>query len=330
MGLFNSNVLDVVIGVIFVYLTLAILCTAANEWVAAVTRRRGKMLQKGIKQLLANQPTPRDNDAKGFERAFYRHPIITKMQNGERHPAYLSARNFCAVVTDIISTTEAAGPANSTPNANPETADPGNLAARAGTLPDGEVKKTLLALMQSSTRTDPDATQRAIEGWFNDGMDRVSGWYKRRTQLWTILIALALTLIANADTIHIVRQLRADPVLRAAVLEEAKVRAQKPRPSVSVEYKDEDDPTNPTITRNEGNQLSGNESELLGQLVGWHGPFRDNLRTETFLGWMLTVLAISMGAPFWFDLLNKIVRVRYTGKSPDETAKPPEKPEPAR
>jgi hypothetical protein len=328
MGIFNSNVLDVVIGVIFVYLTLAILCTAANEWVAAVTRRRGRMLEKGIKRLLANQPTQSDAAAEGFASAFYRHPIITKMKDGNRHPAYLSARNFSAVVTDIISTPPAS-PANATPNADPKTADLGNLEASAGTLPEGEVKRTLIALMQSSARTDPDATQKAIEGWFNDGMDRVSGWYKRRTQLWIILIALALTLIANADTIHIVRQLRADPVLRAAVVEEAKVRAQKPRPSVSVEYKDEDDPTNPTITRNEGNQLSGKETELLGELVGWHGSFRENLRFETLLGWMLTVLALSMGAPFWFDMLNKIMRVRYTGKSPDESAKPPEKPDAA-
>ncbi len=57
MGLFNSTVLDVIIGLVFVYLLLAILCTAANEWVAAFTRRRGEMLRRGIQQLLENQAT---------------------------------------------------------------------------------------------------------------------------------------------------------------------------------------------------------------------------------------------------------------------------------
>jgi hypothetical protein len=311
MGLFNSNILDVVIGVVFVYLTLAILCTAANEWVAALTKRRGKMLQKGIKQLLANQPTKKDGDPEGFVQVFYRHPIITKIHQGDHHPAYLSARNFTAVVTDIITTSK--------------TTSYEDLQTGAAALPDGDVRTSVLALVQSCCKTDPDAAQKALEGWFNDGMDRVSGWYKRRVQLWTILIGLALTLIANADTIHIVRQLRSDPVLRAAVLEEAKVRAQKPRPAVTVEYKDEDDPTSPTVTRNEGNQLSDKEKELLGQMMGWHGPWKDNLRLETFLGWLLTVLAISMGAPFWFDVLNKLMRVRYTGKSPDESAKDADK-----
>ena len=315
MGLFNSTVLDVVIGIIFVYLLLAILCTAANEWVAAVTKRRGEMLRNGIKQLLANQPTPRQNDPEAFVREFYEHPLITSTIHDAKHPTYLSARTFAAVVTDILTV------------AKPGTIDFEDLEAGVNDLPDGQVKKSVLALVQRSNR-DLESTQRAIEGWFNDAMDRVSGWYKRRTQLWTIVIALALTLIANADTIHIVRQLWTDPVLRAAVVEEAKVRAQKPRPRVSVEYKDEDDPTNPTVTRNEGNELSVKERELLGQLLGWHGPWRNNLRWETFIGWILTVLALSMGAPFWFDLLNKIMNVRYAGKSPDEASKTPEKVDP--
>jgi hypothetical protein len=312
MGLFNSTILDVVIGIIFVYLLLAILCTAANEWVAAVTKRRGEMLRKGIKQLLANQPTPSKNNPEGFVREFYEHPLITSMMHDAKHPTYLSARTFAAVVTDIMTA------------AKPGTIAFEDLEAGANALPDGQVKKSVLALVQRSNQ-NLEAAQTAIEGWFNDAMDRVTGWYKRRTQLWTIIIAFALTLIANADTIHIARQLWTDPVVRAAVVEEAKVRAQKPRPTVSVEYKDEDDPTNPTVTRNEGNQLSGKETEVLGQLLGWHGPLKDSLHWEVLLGWILTVLALSMGAPFWFDLLNKIMNVRYAGKSPNEAAKTPEK-----
>jgi hypothetical protein len=311
MGLFNSTILDVIIGLIFVYLLLSIMCTAANEWVAAMTRRRGKMLKQGLTQLLAAQPTAGAADAPdALLREFYAHPLIKSMMHDTNHPTYLSPRNFSATLTDII-TGERAGRLAFN-----------DLLEAANTLPDGEVKKSLLALLR---RSDEDlATARnAIEGWFNDAMDRVSGWYKRRTQVWTVIIALVLTLIANADTIQIARKLWTDPVLRSAVVEEAKVRAQKPRPTVSVEYKDEDDPTNPTVTRNEGNQLSDKERELLGQLVGWHG--KDNLNWFTPLGWLLTILAISMGAPFWFDMLNKIMNVRFAGKSPDEKAKTPEK-----
>lgn len=314
MGLFNSTILDVIIGLIFVYLLLSILCTAANEWLAALTRRRGETLRRGLAQLLADQPTPGAQAPDALIREFYEHPLIKSMIHDKNHPTYLSPRNFSATLTDIITGAQQGRLAFN------------NLLEAVNALPDGEVKRSLLALLRRSDE-DLDKARFAIEGWFNDAMDRVSGWYKRRTQVWTIVIAAVLTLVANADTIQITRKLWTDPVLRSAVVEEAKVRAQKPRPTVSVEYKDEDDPTNPTVTRNEGNQLSDKERQLLGQLIGWHSGWRDNWSWLTPLGWILTILAISMGAPFWFDMLNKIMNVRFAGKSPDEKAKTPEKTE---
>jgi hypothetical protein len=137
-----------------------------------------------------------------------------------------------------------------------------------------------------------------------------------------------VTVLANADTIHVARRLWRDPVLRSAVVEEAKSRAQKPRPSVSVEYPDPDDPTNPTVVTNEGNTVSPDERALLGQVLGWQGSLADNTSRDWFeriLGWLITILAICLGAPFWFDILNKFMNVRSAGKSPDEAAKKPEK-----
>jgi hypothetical protein len=151
-----------------------------------------------------------------------------------------------------------------------------------------------------------------------------------------VIIALFLTLVANANTIEIVRKFSSDPVLRNAVVEEAKVRAQKPRPTISVEYKDEDDPTNPTITKNEGTQLSEKEMDLLGQTLGWRGNvfYDENGKAwgwrawlARLIGWLLTVLAISLGAPFWFDILNKVMNIRFAGKSRVEGSKGPEKPD---
>jgi len=327
MGLFNSTILDVIIGLIFVYLLLSILCTAANEWVAALSKRRANTLIRGIEQLLTGQALtnkpppdkeasnapPTDKEASNeLLNEFKTHPLIKTMFNGENPPTYLSPRNFSATLTDILSA------------AHEGKSEFANLLSGINDLPDGKVKTSLLALLRRSDQEIDDA-RFVIEGWFNDAMDRVSGWYKRRTQVWTIVIAAVLTLVANADTIQITRKLWTDPVLRSAVVEEAKVRAQKPRPTVSVEYKDEDDPTNPTVTRNEGNELSGKERELLGQLIGWRSGWRENWSWFTPLGWLLTILAISMGAPFWFDMLNKIMNVRFAGKSPDEKAKVPEK-----
>jgi hypothetical protein len=38
-----------------------------------------------------------------------------------------------------------------------------------------------------------------------------------------------------------------------------------------------------------------------------------------FLGWIISGIAISMGAPFWFDLFNRAINVRNTGSKPIST-----------
>ena len=316
-GMFGSTVLDVAIGLVFVYLLLAIICTSANEILSGLTKARGKLLKQGIEQLLGNQPTSAaKNNNLALLEDFYNHSLITSMMRGSRHPAYLPARTFSTVVVDILAKDRAG---------RIEMAD---IETGLKALPDGDVKQSLLALVQSSAR-EVGEVQLAIEGWFGDAMDRVTGWYKRKTQIWTVFVAIAITLLSNADSLQITRRLWQDPVLRSAVVEEAKNRAQKPRPSVTVEYPDPNDPTNPQVTtNNEGNTVSPEERALLGQVLGWQNALQDqSLRAwvERILGWVLTILAICLGAPFWFDLLNKFVNIRSAGKAPDEKPKKPKK-----
>jgi len=317
-GMFGSTVLDVAIGLVFVYLLLAIICTSANEILSGVTKSRGKLLREGIQQLLDNQPTSaaKNNSLALFEE-FYKHSLITSMMRGNRHPAYLPARTFSTVLVDILAKDRVGR------------VDVAGIEKGLEALPDGDVKESLLALVQS-TEDEVGEVQLAIEGWFEDAMDRVSGWYKRKTQIWTVLLAIAVTVLSNADTLQITRRLWQDPVLRSAVVEEAKNRAQKPRPDVTVEYPNPDDPTNPQITStNEGNTVSPEEQALLGQVLGWQNALQDKSArawVERILGWLLTILAICLGAPFWFDLLNKFVNIRSAGKAPDEKPKKPKKP----
>jgi hypothetical protein len=61
---------------------------------------------------------------------------------------------------------------------------------------------------------------------------------------------------------------------------------------------------------------------------GWHWKTKGGWWWQLYwhgVGWLLTALAISLGAPFWFDMLNKLIVVRSTvkpkEKSPDEPSK---------
>ncbi len=104
-GLFNSTTLDVIVGLVFVYLLLAIMCTTINEWLDGMLKTRSSNLASGIKQLLDAQPDA-SGKKDGFLQRFYAHPLITGMlapgKSGERaYPSYLPARTFATAVMDI-------------------------------------------------------------------------------------------------------------------------------------------------------------------------------------------------------------------------------------
>lgn len=192
-----------------------------------------------------------------------------------------------------------------------------------------------MTVLINSAPEDSAAMKKQVEAWFNDGMDRVSGWYKRNAQQNALLLACAVTLVFNADTLKVVHVLWTNPTVRAAVVEEARVRAAKQPPTESlqmVEYANADDATEST-PRNIQNPLQGisdTEQQLLGEVTGWQED-RSALMKAGFggaallgvigghlPGWILTAIAVSLGAPFWFDTLNRFMNIRNAGRSSNE------------
>ena len=345
--------LDVVVGVAFVYLLLALICTTANEWIAGARGLRAKTLQKGIGQLLG----PLADE-------FYRHPLIATLSQPGQRPSYIPAHIFSSAVLDLLGRhAEGAAPAQH---------------VRAGI--------AALKAKQTGPSADHAAHAAALEDWFNTAMDRVSGWYKRRLQLITIGVAVVVTLAVNADTLQIVGVLWRSPTERAAIAEQARSRLPPPRP-VAAQYPDVNAPVPPvneqTSAEDEGANVAPPAASLvpgaLGQIVGWSSDFKrlnqgvcaslqderdrqcadaanaapcqqalrriatenrcsvegaDLVATDAapggaFLtsalvpvaavhhfGWLLTIIAISLGAAFWFDTLNRFVNIRGSGPSP--------------
>jgi hypothetical protein len=284
-GLLGSTVLEVATGLTFVYLLLAIFCTTVNEWIAALFHTRGNMLRQGILQLL----DPDGTGAKGsMITEFYSHPLIRALMRDGHHPPYIPARSFAKAIMDLA-----------TPG------QPGSITFEQledgikKDLPEGSLRSSLLAVIQGADR-HIEGAQHAIETWYNDAMERVSGWYKRRTQLWTVLVALAITLAANADTVHIARRLWMEPALRSGFVSTAAAQI----------------PNGAKIT----DQVA---AQALEPIVGWTAESPKDAMGwfERIIGWIFTVVAVSLGAPFWFDVLNRFVNVRSAGKSPGERPK---------
>jgi hypothetical protein len=333
--MFGSSTLEIAIGLIFIYLLLSLICTAANELVAAVMKMRSKNLEKGIRNLL--------NDLPGNELAkkFYDHPLIKGLYFREKKkPSYIPSRTFALALMDILMPVDSVRPRNME--------EISKLIAANKDL-NKQVKKTLLVLIdEAGNRLDRGVSDfnkvlSNIETWFNNSMERVAGWYKRKTQLVIFVLAILFTFALNIDTISIFKTLSNDSTLRASIVAAAQEAAKQPsflitdRQTISKNTDAESASAGSQPPSGDIKEIYGDlkrqvgEIEQLGIPMGWNIPFPDNgLSTAQkiwwwitkFFGLILTVFAASLGAPFWFDILNKIISIRSTGKSQKEAPKP--------
>ncbi len=311
--MFGSDILDAAIGMVFVYLLLSLVCSALGELLEGLLKNRAKDLERGLRELL------HDSDGTGMVKRIYEHPLINGLFSGAYDPtrtgnlpSYIPAKTFAMALMDIVAPT---APAGGTP-AVPGSGGTG-VAPAPSPVPD-PVVKAVKALAEAA---GPDIAQaRAnVETWFNASMERVAGWYKRRSQTVIFCVGLALALVVNADSIAIATGLANDKAARDSLVAAAQTYAQQNQSGLpnsgSADQKIKDNL----------NTISG-----IGLPIGWEKRETETVPgriPEGLWGWVLKVIgclvtaaATSLGAPFWFDLLNKFITVRSTIKPKEQTA----------
>ncbi len=407
--MFNSQILDVAIGLIFVYLLLSLICSAANEIVEMVLKKRAKHLEEGLRELLHHD----DLVARVYNHALVNGLFGGTYQAGSRKlPSYIPSANFALALMDLVLPGQAgaaalkSGAADATAPAAAASPPPVviNVAPAPGmaappppppppnplqplrdavqNFPYPEVQQALLPLVDAAGKDAAKARQN-IEEWYNASMDRVSGWYKRRAQVFILIIGLFVAVFLNADSVAIVKALNSDKSLRELAVAEATqylkentspsptpapAASPKPSPSPSPNPTTSPRPTpKPSVSPTTGSasnsptpspspapacvkdpnspqckyEKSLGEIKALGlpigwgsvddvrrQWPGWHwkhpGGWWHQLRWH-LIGWLITALAISLGAPFWFDMLNKFIVVRSTVKPKEKSQDEPSK-----
>jgi hypothetical protein len=333
--MFGSSILDIAIGVVFIFLLLSVFASTINELILSLANMRGKELLLGIQTLLD------DKSETGLAQKVYNHGQVFGLFRGKfdlkkrgNLPSYIPAENFAIALLDSIAqpfseVTSHVPPLQpvATVTHEFETA----VTALAANVATEKVGKPLASMM-AMAGNDAVKLQKSVEAWYNSGMDRVSGWYKYRTQWILFWVGLVLAVSMNADTIGIVRQLSKDSTLRQSIVAAAQAAPDTVSPKASAEE--------PIDKRIEAAKDSFDRISDLGMPIGW--PQGDPAaktpmekiakcfgwitgRPSMLLGWLLSAIAISLGAPFWFDALNKIMVVRSTvkprEKSRDEGSK---------
>ena len=341
--MFSSQILEIAAGIVFVFLIASLLASAARELVEAVLKTRSVHLERGIRQLLDDPDGTRTTKALfdhpqlyglfdgvydpakltsvriGSKTAFARNGVI--IQTGAKRlplmskfPSYIPSRNFAVALLDLLGA-----------GGGDERADNSRLMetlrANAMALQPGKVRDALLVALAEGGN-DFDRARTSLEAWFDAGMDRVSGWYKRESQIILLIIGLITAIGFNIDALSVARTLANNNTVRQQILVQAT--------SVQQTLNDRaaSNKTTPADLQITPEELR-NARAGLGDLIGWRNISfapRDAAAWITWLhmmlGWMITALAISLGAPFWFDVLNKIMVIRSTVKPYEKS--PPE------
>lgn len=297
-----AAILGAALGLAFIYLLLSLVCSTVQEWLATLLRRRHANLHAGLVAMLDEA-----NANKLYEdpmlQTFMARSIFTKKPQ-RSSVAYLHADRFSNALTSCFLGAALA------PGAD--------LIAKLQELPDGKLKRVLITLA-TRAGNDRDKFLSLVEKWYDDTMERVTGWYRRETQLIIVAIAVLTTILVNVDTIHIVTKLYNDPLARERVgaLADKWIADNAP----------DGDPR--TIEERSAEQLRGeldryintlDETELplwwkSSDFAGWRKEFARTF-PHAWDGWLITIIAISLGAPFWFDVLMKVANLRANGPKP--------------
>jgi hypothetical protein len=340
----GSEVLDVVIGVLFVYLTLSFICSAIQEALAAFLKLRSQDLYRGIRTLLD------DPKGLGLVRDFYNHPLIDSLFPGDYEPgnhknlpSYIPARTFALAIMDLAAPSPAggasgvAGATSPGPSFLESPQIPSNAQhlrdalSRSSALPK-KVSQALITLVDAAGN-DVAAARANIEQWYDHAMERVASGYKRKTQAIILAVGLLLVVAVNADSISIVTALSTNKAVRDSLVAAANQPSATgdaspggaslaPAPVAVTPQELTQFPACRADSTSQDCRLEANLGRIrnAGLPVGWvrraaPGDLRAIPDTpgdwaQKAIGILLTLAAISLGAPFWFDVLSKITTIR--------------------
>jgi hypothetical protein len=367
--MFGSTALEVAIGLILFFLLASLLCAAIREAIETLMKSRARDLERGLRNLLD------DKDGTGLTSQVLNHGLVSSLFLGDydpkklndfwfregKHlppwyrtnvPSYIPSRQFATALLDIVTHEKRTKKDDAQAVVNPLD----HLREGAGKIQNERVKSAVLAAIDSAGN-DIAKVRDELESWFNASMERVSGWYKQRTQMILFWIGLSAAAILNLDALTVASRLATDPSLRALavaqaqeVVDDEKLRNRLAPPAAAPA---DAPPDNETAVEDALNKAAENTKKdveraqkIIGQVgypIGWIRPdsgfpvpgpqfcgkFNKDglceLSTHTpmgifqlLIGWLITAIAVTLGAPFWFDLLNRFMTIRSTTKPKKE------------
>ena len=326
--------LEIVIGIVFTFLLLSLLATIINELLASYFGFRGYFLEATLKDLLmprdenrgGDQTIQRSTADEAIFEEFEKNILFQQLKQRKRflrwsrYPSYLEDSMFSTIFINLLK--DRAGI-----DAIDSEADVNEL---IGALPQGHLREVIKQI-----QTDPIETvsefRKELERVYNIMMDHASGRYKQHLQIITIIVGLVIAGALNADTFHIYKNLSTNADARREVVEYAEryLNTVERTPDNTLAL---DDPAVADLSNELIDIVTDDLERVKNPLgLGWahddigYSPFFDSDWLDwlqRIAGWIITALAITLGAPFWFDILKKLMTIRSSAPTPEYNNQP--------
>ncbi|MEM6523258.1 MAG: hypothetical protein AAGF85_09060 [Bacteroidota bacterium] len=359
----GSVAIDVVIGLVFIYLLYSLLTSVIAEIVATNLALRAKNLHSALNRMLNDESVnvfSHSKDVSGILKKLYGHPEIRSLSanNIFNKPSEIDADTFARALVDVLRE--------------------GKLETKATDIKsgiksynlDGRMETYLYNLVDEA-QSDLDKLRASLSDWFDTTMINASEWYKRNLQIMLFFIGLIIAWGFNVNTFEVTSKLSVDKEARNQLVELAinytnnnesstiRFSDSLSQESLSDRIMDVDDSTYHyqmdtllSVKRQILNDIYTTQSLLGGgtwlpdSLVikvnkevvlpdyvrldilpgeavvkkgnleyGLYGPFQKlgyalRMLFYNFFGYAVTAIALSMGAPFWFNILKNIIGLK--------------------
>jgi hypothetical protein len=409
--MFNNVVLDVFIGLIFIFLLYSLLATIIQEIFASRFGLRARMLQKALRRMLEDDNNTGQGNLTRFSifsywidivdniirffrplnspnsllSRFYSHPAIKYLGESKlfKKPSYLHSHNFSKTLIQLLRGEEYDGRNENESVLIKQALDTNSIQIDRETL-------RQLRMLFADARQDSYLFKVKLEDWFEETMERATGWYKKQTQVILIWIGFILAAAFNVDAIAITKILMKDKKAREQIVQLAATRVKDygslidtiksvtisrsdiivrdstskvthdtstVDTTISITFRDKFLDSVRSNLQNDALEVQGilglrgfamkkdtvictavlrsldsiiqtnpkNKAELVITRKEMYDECLENMGKGSpyqkswalmIVGWIITALAISLGAPFWFDILNKVIKLRTTGNKP--------------
>jgi len=310
--MFGLETLDVLIGLATIYLIFGVACTAIVEAIMSWLNIRSNNLDAALKEFLAGELT----QGESFAAAFCKHPLTQTLSQGDAKPSYIPPEIVGRVVEALI-TGDAASTLQQAVDALP------------GTPQTNRIKGTLGVFVKQAAG-DITVFRKAVETHFDATMDRASGCVKRSSHSIALIVSVLLVIGANVDSIDLASSLASNPEARMKIVAIAQQQLDAVQPPANTVNSPDDvqqtggnpgveqalTQTSEAISNFNKNIADMNAAELK---LGWKS-YPDSISGwfTKIVGLVVSIAAISLGAPFWFDTLQRMMQVRTSGISPRE------------